>query len=104
MVKANMFFYCGYTLSESDKNYLRKHGVPDSDFPQINDAMKVTKYEYCPNNSDEGWYIDQDEVIKRVGIRRYLAGISRSAFHWSASQDTINKRGTVDFDSSDLFR
>lgn len=91
-------------LTESRKNILRGWGVPDSDFPQIEKAMRsgITRYTYIPKNGKER-LISRDEAIRKLGVREYLSGIERSAFHWSAYRETKDGRGAVLFDSSRLF-
>jgi hypothetical protein len=92
-------------LTESRKNILRGWGVPDSDFPQIEKATKSgnTRYTYIPKNGEER-LISRDEAIRRLGVKGYLSGIERSAFHWTAYRDTKDGRGAVYFDSSRLFK
>ena len=92
-------------LTESYKRILRKWHVPESDFAQIGRAMRegITKYTYIPEIGEER-RITREEAIKRLGVREYLSGIERSAFHWTAMRETKDGRGKVYFDSSRLFR
>lgn len=91
-------------LTEEDKQLLRKLGHPDADFPQIEEAMqtKYTKYDY------QGKRISREKAIELLGRRKYICGLSRSAFHWSAVQHVSENDGSEDdvvgFDSHNLFK
>lgn len=89
-------------LIKEDKELLLKNGYTEEDFPQIEAAMlkKNTKYEL----NDK--LISREEAIAILGREKYVSGISRSAFHWSAARQV--KEGSdeefIYFDSSNLFR
>lgn len=83
-------------LTQADKILLLDMGNPESDFTQIEEATRRTVYEY------DGKEINRGEAITLLGRRNYLAGIARSAFHWSAAQITPEGK-YVFFDSSRLF-
>ena len=82
-------------LTQADKALLLDMGHPESDLGQIEEATRRTLYEY------DGMQINRDEAINLLGRRSYLAGIARSAFHWSAVQYTAEEK-PVYFDSSSL--
>lgn len=84
-------------LTQTDKALLLDMGHPESDFGQIEEATRRTDYEYC------GRQISREEAISLLGRRSYLAGIGRSAFHYSADQVTPDGKH-VYFDSSRLFK
>lgn len=84
-------------LTQADKAILLDMGYLESDLSQIEEATRRTLYEY------DGKQIDREEAITLLGRRSYLAGIARSAFHWSAAQHTPEEK-TVYFDSSRLFK
>lgn len=84
-------------LTQEDKAILLDMGHPESDFSQIEEATRKTTYEYCDREISRG------EAISLLGRRTYLAGIARSAFHWSAVQYTPEEK-PVYFDSSSLFK
>lgn len=84
-------------LTKADKALLLDMGHPESDFRQIEEATRRTVYEY------DGRQIGREEAITLLGRRSYLAGIARSAFHWSATQHTSEEK-PVYFDSSRLFK
>lgn len=75
-------------LTKKDKNYLLSVGHLEDDFSQIEFAMqrKHTLYELEEKN------ISREEAIRLLGRERYLSGIGRSAFHFSAVQDTDDGR------------
>lgn len=84
-------------LTNKDKKILRSFGHSDSDFVQIEEAAGKTKYDL------EGKRISRAKVIELIGRKQFLAGLSRSAFHWSAAQLTDDGM-EVGFDSSAYFR
>lgn len=83
-------------LTKKDKKMLLSLGCAERDLGQIDEAMRKTTYEY--HNRQITW----EEAINLLGRKSYLAGISRSAFHWTAVQHTPDGR-PVYFDSSRLF-
>ena len=92
-----------YVLTDSRIRCLRSWGYTDKDIEEIKDALKYTVYAYI-NSADEDWSISVDEAIKKLGVKTFLSGISRSAFHWTAMRETPNGKGKVYFDSSARFK
>lgn len=86
-------------LTKEDKELLTKRGYEESDFPQIERAFnkRVTTYQMG------GKPISREEAIEALGWERYLSGISRSAFHYTAARETKNGCSIL-FDSSNLFK
>ena len=90
-------------LTQEDQQLLKEIGHLDDDFPQIKLAMqnRYTKYRY------QNKYISRERAIQLLGRRKYICGLSRSAFHWSAAQvvGACNnpEDGVVYFDSRNLF-
>ena len=86
-------------LTEEDKRLLRKIGYRKKDFPQIEKAMqtKYTKYDYRHKR------ISRAKAIELLGREKFIYGLSRSAFHWSACQIT-SEGEEVGFDSCRLFK
>lgn len=82
-----------------DIEMLLDWGFTKDDFPQIEEAMQKSKTKYIFN----GKQISREEAIILLGERKYLAGISRSAFHFTACQE-IAQGCYVYFDSTSLFR
>lgn len=93
-----------YVLTTTRIRYLKSIGVPDEDIDEIRDALKYTNYEYLNNRTGETYSIDVDEAIKKLGVRTFLSGISRSAFHWNCMRETPDGKGRVYFDSSKRFK
>lgn len=108
-------------LTENDKKQLKENGYIESDFPQIERAMQKSKttYKAVHMGTGEKETISREKAIEILGRETWLSGISRSAFHWSATRD--NMRGyskpksadyvvtqmptqIVYFDSSNLFK
>lgn len=108
-------------LTETDKKQLIKNGYTERDFKQIEEAMQKSKTKYEAKNIQTGELrkISREEAIEILGRETWLSGISRSAFHWTATRD--NMRGyfkpksadyvvtqmptqIVHFDSSNLFK
>lgn len=83
-------------LSKTDKKVLRDWGHSKKDIEQIEVATSLTRYEY------KGKLISDAKARRLLGDKEYLSGISRSAFHFSASRETPDGE-TVSFDSSALF-
>lgn len=85
-------------LNKEDKARLKAMGHSDSDMEQLQAAANKTKYEMlCVGGARE---VGVREVIDEIGRDEWLAGISRSAFHWSATRFNNDKSVRIDFDSS----
>lgn len=87
-------------LIESDKKLLKKWGVQEKDFPQIEEAFQKSKTKYELGSVP----ISRDKAIQVLGRERYLSGIARSAFHFTAAREVPMSGEVVYFDSSALFR
>lgn len=83
-------------LTDMDKKIFNTLGHPEKDMEQIEKA--ITKTIYMLNDKEK---ISYREAIKVLGREKFLSGIGRSAFHWSALQ--TNGNHVVSFDSSKLF-
>lgn len=84
-------------LADSDKALLKTWNFPESDFPQIEDALGVT---VCIMN---GKRISRKKAIELLGQKTYLSGIARSAFHWTSCRLDADGNEIL-FDSSKLFK
>lgn len=84
-------------LSEQEKQGLIQSGYRKTELRQIELASSRTRYE-CGNIE-----ITADEALDILGREKFINGLSRSAFHWSAVQSSEDGRN-VYFDSSYLFR
>ena len=83
----------------ADKKILAELNVPEDDFDQIQDATKkrFTTYEI------DGRRISIEKAIELLGMKNYLSGIARSAFHMTAVR-LVGDGRTVLFDSHNLFK
>lgn len=92
-------------LTNKDKKYLLSIGYAESDFKQIENIAKYTKYEMF-SKEDESIVttITQKKTIELLGRNTFLSGLGRTAFHQSAVR--YNNEGTiyVVFDSSKFFK
>ena len=81
-------------LTNKDKKYLLSIGYTESDFEQIGNIAKYTKYEmFTKEDESIVTTITQRECIKLLGRNTFLSGLGRTAFHRSAvrfnDDDTI---------------
>lgn len=80
-------------------------GVGEDDFDQIEEATGKTTYTLYDEERMTTKRIGIKAAIALLGIKDFLSGLSRSAFHWSASRTAeTNPNQTVMFDSSRLFK
>lgn len=89
-------------LTTKDIELLKSWGYLQEDIPQIQKAISRSSYSLYNGNTDEENFISASEALDILGRKEFLSGISRSAFHWSASRE--RKKYTVFFDSSALFK
>ena len=89
-----------FRLSDEEREYLRSIGYPEKDFGQIQVAANRSRF------FDENLkQISANKASAILGRYRFLAGIGRSAFHWTACQVASSDESTVvHFDSSALFK
>lgn len=85
-------------LTKKDRDWLMALGHRECDLPQIEDALHAGRTTYTLNDEP----ITRAQAIQLLGRESYLAGISRSAFHYTAEQTTENG-DAVGFDSYKLF-
>ena len=85
-------------LAKEDKVFLVSLGYEEHDLPQIEAALHASRTTY----SLDGEPITRTQALQLLGRESYLAGISRSAFHYTAEQTTENGEA-VGFDSYKLF-
>lgn len=94
-------------LSIADKALLKEWGHEERDFHQIEDVVGKTTLQYVSYNPERGSTqvskISHKKAEELLGRRKYLAGLARSAFHWSASQD-VDEISYVLYDSSKYFK
>lgn len=89
-------------LTRSDKAYLLSVGCPESDFRQIEEAAGKTVYEHFPV-CGPARKISRETAVELLGREKFLSGLCRSAFHWSAMR-TASDGSEVYFDSSRYFK
>ena len=93
-------------FTEEHKQILRNFGHPEEDMWQLEEATKNgnTTYTLCSaDNSVKEKRISAKKCIELLGLKGFLSGISRSAFHWSASRE-VDDVLSIYFDSSKLFK
>lgn len=94
-------------LEKKDIDLLKEWGYPEEEIPQIQEAIEVSEYDL--HEAKEPYRtvktLTAAEAYKKLGREQFLSGISRSAFHWSASRECLRtKKYNVGFDSSALFK
>lgn len=87
-------------LTEADRILLKKWGYSNEDIPQIEKAIGVSKY-YLYKNQEDSTPISSPKALKLLGKEKFLSGIARSAFHYSALRENNNVQ--ILFDSKRLF-
>lgn len=92
-------------LSEEDKTMLTEMGCLEEDFKQIEDSMKSrnTQYKVFGPGCSIPIVITRETAIRILGRRKWLSGLARSAFHYTAVRDSDDGR-KVFFDSSRMHR
>lgn len=80
-------------LTKEDKDTLLKWGYPDTDFPQIERAIKVATYTVWDENKPVKKQLTKQQAIRVLGRREWLSGIGRAAFHWNSCRQA--KQGTL---------
>lgn len=71
-------------FTHADKAQLTEWGYPESDIKQIEEAASRNHTIYTMGDQR----ISREEAINLLGRKEFLSGISRSAFHFTASRET----------------
>lgn len=92
-------------LEKKDIDTLMGWGYREKDLHQIQKAIYLTVYEKhkLAEPYDTVKRLTAAQAYRLLGNERFLSGISRSAFHLSASREYCKRFG-VSFDSSTMFR
>lgn len=85
-------------LKSEDKALLLFGGYEERNFPQIENALRKRMTTYKLGNKP----ISREKAIAFLGMRDFLSGVARSAFHWLAAR-VIADGKVVHFDSHKLF-
>lgn len=89
-------------LNKKQTEIILDFGYLPEDIPQIEKVIEKTVYSVSDYGAAKQ-KITRDKAIELLGIRNFLAGISRSAFHWTSSQE-YKENCVIYFDSSRLFK
>lgn len=85
-------------LGKEDKELLLSWGYSEQDFPQIEEALRTDKTTY----DLDGNRISRKKAVELLGMRDFLSGLARSAFHCSSSSLTASGQ-ELGFNSRRLF-
>lgn len=88
-------------LTADDKLYLKSLGYPEQDFPQIQKAINLSTFTVIPNKGRQR-FVTAEKAVSILGRQKFLSGIGRSAFHYSAVRCTPTM--DVYFNSSQIFK
>jgi len=86
------------------KNILLEMGYPEEDFTQIGQAATHTKYTLICDEDKSKKRVSRAVAISYLGLKDFLSGLARSAFHCTAYRESSVVSGySVMFDSSKFF-
>jgi hypothetical protein len=95
-----------FKITKTDKKILQDMGCIKEDFKQIEEAANVGDFIYTSyQNKPYTKNITHNEAIKLLGREKFLSGLLRSAFHFSAIRyiKEENKDIYIYFDMKKLF-
>ena len=97
-------------FTDDDKKFLLENvygGIKqtfEEDLPQIEEAADVTTYTLYKGDKSDG-RISRTKAIALCGRDGWLSGLSRAAFHWTATREVKGKPNLyVGFDAHKMFR
>ena len=96
-----------YELTEEDAQELLDIGVSEDDIYQIKQVAKIVKLGYdwnYENGTSEGGPISASEAIGIIGKHKFLCGLDRCAFHWTATQSNDDGTVVIYYDASEYFK
>ena len=91
-------------MTEERKKIFRDMGHEEGDMRQLSQALKRTKYKVSSREEGKTTSISAVQALEILGEKKFLSGISRSAYHYTAARETEDGEFVVYFDSSMLFR
>ena len=91
-------------MTEERKQMFRDMGHEEGDMRQLSEALRRTKYKVSNRGDDRTTPISAAQALEILGEKKFLSGISRSAYHYTAARETEDGEFVVYFDSSMLFR
>lgn len=91
-------------MTEERKQMFRDTGHEEGDMRQLSEALRRTKYKVSNREDDRTTPISAVQALEILGEKKFLSGISRSAYHYTAARETEDGEFVVYFDSSMLFR
>ena len=83
-----------FALTEKDRDNLLNWGYAPSDLAQIEECAKKSVYVLDMKES-----IPLEKVLELLDRDTFLSGISRSAFHWTSTRETLDGTHSVFFES-----
>lgn len=89
-------------FTKDQKEILKARNFTDTDIKQIERATIKTVYMHITEDGKEK--ISIHKAIELLGIEDFLSGISRSAFHYTATRQIGDMPDYVSFDSRKLFQ
>lgn len=96
-----------YELTDEDVKELLDIGVPGDDIYQIKQVAKIVKLGYdwdYENGTSEGGPISASEAIGIIGKHKFLCGLDRCAFHWTATQSNNDGTVVIYYNASEYFK
>ena len=91
-------------MTEERKQMFRDMGHEEGDMRQLSEALRRTKYKVSNREDDRTTPISAVQALEILGEKKFLSGISRSAYHYTSARETEDGEFVVYFDSSMLFR
>ena len=96
-----------YELTREDVQELLDIGVSEDDIYQIKQVAKIVKLRYewrYENGTSESGPISASEAIGIIGKHRFLCGLDRCAFHYSATQTNEDASVVIYYDAFEYFK
>lgn len=80
------------------ENILLVFGHDKKDLWQLKKAIRECKLTLTDKNTNESTKINNEKAVEVLGMKTFLSGISRAAFHATCSRDSEDGKYSVSFD------
>lgn len=80
------------------EDILLSFGHPKEDLWQLKKAIREADLTLVEKKTGKETRINNEKAVEILGLKTFLSGISRSAFHATASRDSENGKYSVSFD------
>lgn len=86
-------------LTKKEKEIILAMGYENSDLQQIEEVQNAIKL-----TDEKNKIVGKKKARTILGLEKYLSGLARASFHWSALRKTDDEKQFIYFDAHNYFK